>query len=187
MNKNKNHNCCSFNTKLFSGLVLLIAVFLLANITISWQTIGAVKKKIAVAIAARPKLILLTDKSCTECYPVSIHEKILSGFNFVPQDKDKKTVDYQSTEGKKLIAKYQIKLIPTIILGGDISAYPKLQQVWQQVGTVEKDGAYVFRDGVQQMNFYGAYRDLTTGQIIPKKQPPQTPVTTQSQTQKASS
>jgi len=31
------------------------------------------------------------------------------------------------------------------------------------VGTVEKDGTYVFREGVKQM---GIYKDLTTNKVI---------------------
>ena len=73
-----------------------------------------------------------------------------------------KTVDIASDEGKALIKKYSIKSVPTIILSKDADAYPALKQIWQQVGSVEEDGNYVFRE-VTQM---GSYKDLTTGDVV---------------------
>jgi len=112
-------------------------------------------------VQGKVQLTMITDESCEECYQVSIHEKILKGFGLPTNDKI--VLDIQSIEGEKLIKKYDIKIIPTIILTGDIDPYSTLTQIWSKVGTVEDDGAYVFRDGAKNM---GAYKDLSTGKIL---------------------
>jgi len=115
-------------------------------------------------VKGRVKLIMLTDKDCKTCYDVTNHESVLSRYG-VPTT-DQKVVEASFADGKELISKYKIKLLPTIILSGDLEAYPALKSVWSGVGTIEKDGSYVFRDGVKQM---GAYKDLATNQIIEPK------------------
>ncbi len=103
------------------------------------------------------KLTSITDNTCKECYNVTAHEAVLDRFGV--NIKDKETLDI--TQAKSLIDKYKIEKVPTIILTGDIEPYASLIQVWKQVGTVETDGAYVFRS-VEQM---GKIRDLTTGKV----------------------
>jgi len=103
------------------------------------------------------KLTSITDNTCAECYNVSTHELILDRYGVYI--KNKETIDI--TQAKSLIDKYKIEKVPTIILTGDIEIYTSLTQVWQQVGTIETDGAYVFRS-VEQM---GKYRDLKTGKV----------------------
>lgn len=110
------------------------------------------------------QLTMLTDTSCRECYDVTKHEEILKQFGF--EDKEAKVVSVKLSDGQELVDKYNIKLVPTIILSGDLDAYPSLVKVWSQVGTVETDGVYVFREGVKQM---GIYEDLSTGKIITPK------------------
>ena len=112
-------------------------------------------------IKGRVEVVMLADKSCDECYQVTKHEKILNNFGI--NTKNKKMVDAQDPQGQTLIKKYNIKLLPTIILSGDIATYPALEKVWPKVGTVESDGTYVFRQGVKQM---GVYKDLVTNKII---------------------
>ncbi|MEK7072141.1 MAG: thioredoxin family protein [Patescibacteria group bacterium] len=122
-------------------------------------------------IRGKIQLTMLTDTSCNECYDVTKHEEILKQFGFA--DKEAKVVSVQLSDGQELVDKYNIKLVPTIILSGDLDAYSSLVKVWSQVGTVETDGVYVFREGVKQM---GIYEDLSTGKIITPK-----PVTTPNQ------
>lgn len=112
-------------------------------------------------VKGRIKVIMLTDKSCSECYQVTNHEVILRQFGLSLNDKE--TIDRDSADGQGLVSKYQIKFLPTLILIGEVGAYPTLKAVWPQVGTVEKDGTYVFREGVKQM---GVYIDLTTNQVV---------------------
>ena len=111
-------------------------------------------------VIGRAKLTMIWDRSCTECYDVTQHEIVLKQFGFFQEGQ---TIDAASEEGKELIEKYKIKLLPTTVLTGDINAYPALEAVWPSVGTVEEDGAYVFREGVKQM---GIYKDLNTGDVV---------------------
>ncbi len=106
------------------------------------------------------ELTLLTDSSCASCYDVRVHEQIVQQFGLRPKSL---LVDVKSDEGKELITKYAVRFAPLLIIKGDMDNYPQLKQIWPQVGTIEKDGAYVFRNGVQQM---GVYKDLRNDKII---------------------
>lgn len=112
-------------------------------------------------VKGRIKWVMLTDTSCNECYDVTKHEQILRRFGVPIQDQQ--VISSQLSDGKELIAKYKIKLLPTIILTGDVEAYSSLIKIWPEVGTIEEDGAYVFREGVKQM---GTYKDLTVNEVI---------------------
>ena len=106
------------------------------------------------------KMTMLTDKACLDCYDVKLHKPILERFSiFIDEEA---SVDISSSEGKKIISRYDIKKAPTIILSDDAGAYTILKPVWKQVGTIEDDGAYLFRS-VEVMK--GKYRDLTTSEI----------------------
>ena len=120
------------------------------------------------------KITLLTDKNCADCYDVTRHLAILSqlGIPIV----NRQILDSSDNDGKKLIRDYQIKLLPTLILEGDLAVYPTLKNIWTQVGTIESNGAYVFRTGVTQM---GVYRDLSSGKIV-NPQPATNQINTQS-------
>ncbi len=107
-------------------------------------------------------LIMLTDKSCQECYNVTIHKKILNQYGVVLDDE--KTLDIADDEGKKLIEKYEIKAAPTIILSKDAGAYSSLVQVWSQVGSIEEDGSLVFRE-IKAIKG-SVYKNLTANEII---------------------
>lgn len=104
--------------------------------------------------------IMITDKTCKECYDVALHTAALQHLGMKPQTQ--KNLDVLDAEGKRLIAAYSIKSVPALLLAGDLADYKGFQQVWPQVGTVEKDGMHIFRAGNDLM---GAYRDLATGKV----------------------
>lgn len=108
-------------------------------------------------------LIYLTDKSCEQCYDVSAHKSILARLGLNPVE----VIDYDisSADGRKLVNQYNINKVPTIILDGDMEAYNGFAPRWQQVGTVENDGKYVFR----QVQIMGTYKDLQTRKIVEAK------------------
>ena len=108
-------------------------------------------------------LVTLTDSTCATCYNVSLHVPILAGFAIRPASTT--TYDVSSSEGKNLLSKYNITKVPTIVISPEASLYSLLTPVWPTVGTVEKDGWYVFRS----TNVMGAYKDLSTGQVIAPK------------------
>ncbi|MBS3108477.1 hypothetical protein J4409_01265 [Candidatus Woesearchaeota archaeon] len=67
-----------------------------------------------------------------------------------------------------MVKKYGIKAAPTIILSEEASVYNVLNGIWSQVGTVESDGVYVFRN----IEVIGEiYKDLSSDKII---EPPKT-------------
>ncbi len=103
----------------------------------------------------------IVDASCATCYNVSLHKSILTNFGVVIAME--KTLDISSMDGKQLVSQYNISKVPTIIMTGDQALYPSLMQVWLSVGSVEKDGAYVFRS-IDQLQM--PYKDLVTGKIV---------------------
>ena len=107
-------------------------------------------------------LILLDDSSCSECYDVEIHKSILARLGLAIGEE--KTIDTSSEQGKQLISQYNLESVPTIILTGDLEVYENLNNVWLQVGTVEDDGAYVFRE-ITAMGQSIVYKDVDTGEI----------------------
>lgn len=107
-------------------------------------------------------VVYMSDKSCTECYNVSVHREILaSPQSFAVKLEKEETIDIDSAKGKDLIVKYNITQVPTVILSDEISAYPSTPAL-KQFFSVEKDGYYVFRKD----SVVGNYRDLTTNQIV---------------------
>jgi len=109
-------------------------------------------------------LTYLSDKSCTTCYNVSVHKAILERFGM--KFSSETYVDISDNIGKALIAKYNITQVPTVVISKEASIYPGLQQVWPSVGSIEKDGSYIFRNpGLMSGS---VFKDLSTGQIIGK-------------------
>lgn len=103
----------------------------------------------------------LTDKTCAKCYDVYLHDRALQNLYMKPAASS--TIDMSSVEGKKAISDYKIKYVPTVIMMGDMDAYQNLKTLWQSVGTIEKDGAYIFReDGLKLM---GTYKNIVTGAL----------------------
>ena len=108
----------------------------------------------------------LTDKGCTDCYNVSTHRQILSSPQTFAIKFDKETtVDISDAAGKELLVKYNITKVPTVTLSSEVSAYPSAQGL-KQFFSVEEDGSYIFR----QPAVVGAYKDLTTNQVVKPQQ-----------------
>ncbi len=105
-------------------------------------------------------LTLLSDSSCTECYNVSLHKSIIPNFGVVVTKEF--SYDVSSSDGKKIVNKYNITKIPTIILSSESKEYPNFVQVWDSVGTREPDGSFVFR----RTEVMGIYKDLSSNEIV---------------------
>lgn len=114
-------------------------------------------------------ITLLNDSSCKECYDVTQHLPILKqAFGIVFETT--KTTDASSKEGKALVEKYKITRVPTTVMTG-VEDYESLSNPWEAVGTVESDGAYIFRTFE---NWPGhAYKDLSTGKLVENPLPQQ--------------
>lgn len=100
----------------------------------------------------------ITDPSCTVCInpklTIDAYKKV--GVKVT----EEKEVPWSSAEGQRLIGQYKIEKLPTFILSSDVSYYPSIADRWQNIGTVESDGAYVARQ------LFLPYRDVVKGQII---------------------
>ncbi len=107
-------------------------------------------------------LTMIDDQSCDDCYDVNIHKKIFAQMGLALNNT--KTIDINSTEGAQLRVKYTLEKVPTVILTGDLKAYESLDQAWKKIGTIEDDGAYIFRN-VELLGREVQYKDLTTGKI----------------------
>ena len=118
-------------------------------------------------------IIYLTDSSCTDCYKASDVQKpiLIQGYRVALSTEQ--TIDVSSGEGQSLISQYKIVSVPTILLSPEADQYANLKNVWKNVGTVESDGWYVFRE-MQQLRGV-VYKDLTTNQVVGKVLAPPTP------------
>ena len=105
--------------------------------------------------------VYLDDKSCTECYKVTVHSQILGEKGMGVKFESEETFDAGSAKGKEMIAKYNITKVPTVILSGEISAYPSSAGLIQFF-SIEKDGSYVFRS----LEAVGTYKDLSSNTVV---------------------
>lgn len=105
----------------------------------------------------------LTDARCIDCYDPTLHEAILEK-NFGVRFQGERSVDVTSAEGRALQSQYAITQIPTVLLSSSASAYDRLTAAWQQVGSVEEDGTYLFRKNEALGPV--VYKDLETGETI---------------------
>ncbi len=112
----------------------------------------------------KAQLTNIVDNSCASCYNVSMQETILKdGFGFAFSSI--KTYDINSTEGTRLVLLYNITKVPTVIISPDAKYYEGFQNIWKQVGTIEKDGYYVFRE-MQALQGVVSYKDLSLNKIM---------------------
>ncbi len=112
-------------------------------------------------IKGKVNVTYLGDSSCKECYDVRTHEQALQQLGIT--DKNSKSVDISSAEGKDLVKKYAITVVPTIIITGEMSEYQGLTQIWPNYGTINKtDGAYIFT----KLDAMGTYKDLAKNKVI---------------------
>ncbi len=115
-------------------------------------------------------LVYITDATCSDCYKPEVLQKEILTKAFRIGINSERKIDINSEEGKALKQKYNLSVIPTVLLSPGVDQYTNLKNIWKSVGTVEKDGWYIFRE-MKQLG--GAiYKDLTTDKIIrPATQP----------------
>lgn len=147
-----------------------------SNLTSLWGQIGTREDGVAVFRDVPPiyfdvkenkergkvDLISIVDSSCKVCYNVSALELVLQNRILLKFDSHT-TYDINSTEGKNIIAKYKIENVPTLLLSPETDVYP-IKDLWSQVGTVESDGWYVFRNMKALGNV--SYMNLTAGKVV---------------------
>lgn len=102
-------------------------------------------------------LIMVVDSSCTECSTLNSFITSLQqvGVQFASQQ----TVEYNSSEGKSLIASQNIQRIPALLMSKDILTYKAVQQYIVQTNGTERDGYYAY-DSIT-----APYLNLSTGKV----------------------
>lgn len=90
------------------------------------------------------EITLINDSNCKECFDVNeLKQSFQSMGVYINSEK---ILDISSYEGKKLIKRYNITSVPTIVLSKEILDYPQLRDVLGQVGTFnENDQSFIFR------------------------------------------
>ena len=112
--------------------------FIARNITIPFYDVDDGKIKGIVDIT------YIYDPLCEDCYNYSLHRETLKRFGVII---GKETVlPRYAPEAAILMNKYNIIAVPTFIASPDLKYYPALMKIWNQVGTIEEDGYFVFRN-----------------------------------------
>lgn len=124
-------------------------------------------------VKGKVTVTFINDKDCAECYDINPFKQILAN-NIGMINSAIVTLDKSDKAAQALIKKYKIIAAPMFVLSGEVSEYPNLTGIWLQIGTLEKDGAFVLRD-IKKVNPNLIYRDLATGKIV-KPVAAQTPV-----------
>lgn len=118
-------------------------------------------------VEGQVELTVIEDATCAECYNTSILTELFkNGLNM--NIKDTKRIDVTSTRGKLLLKKYNITAVPTVVASKDTQHYAIIYEVWNQLGTIEKDGSLVLRQIAILEKALGtpvSYRNLTSGAI----------------------
>ncbi len=113
-------------------------------------------------------MITITADKCDGCYDASIHRNIIKDSFQIFLDNEY-TYGSGSDQAKDFISRYSITSLPTIVLSSDVSVYPGFADVWQQVGSTESDGWYVFRN-TDFMLQQGGYFDLNENEFVQNTQ-----------------
>ncbi len=79
--------------------------------------------------AARLKLVIVTKKDCADCFDVNLFLDTLKQLGAV-EVASTKTVYVDDSAGKKLVEKYKIEKVPTVLITGDLD---KVNQQYQQL------------------------------------------------------
>lgn len=143
----------------------------------SWKQIGSIEEdgKLVMRTVNAPyydliakktrgyvDIVYIKDKDCSQCYDPSEFKGYFEQ-NFGVVFDEVKNVDVSSSDGKNMVKKYNITLVPTAIFSGDIKEYPAIKEMWGQLGKVV-NGTYVFTavDKLQGI----MYKDLSTGKTL---------------------
>ncbi len=137
----------SRSTSYLVMLALVLAAVMATNALVVSGANDAIDSKVRLAKdAATPANIEITKISaqCTGCYDVS---GIIAAIKQLKANVTENTLDYESTDAKALIKKYNITRIPTIIIRGETEKAGLTANAWSSIGAKEADGALVMRIG----------------------------------------
>ncbi len=143
---------------------LMIVVLVLVGI-INWNNARGIiqtidQKTAAVAEEARPanlEVVMITDKSCTVCRPVTGFVDFLKEQN-VNVIKESNIDISDGNKAQIIINKFGVKQVPFFIVTGEITKTEELENIWQSWGRIQDD-TFV------QTIIVPPYRDLITQEV----------------------
>jgi len=104
------------------------------------------------------KIIEIVDSSCKDCISLSsIPLGLGKSGVFIS---NWKKIEYNSTEGKKLINEFGIKEVPTLLISNEIDYYGEVKSSLTKLGLNKKQGYYMLH-AIQP-----PYRDLSENKIV---------------------
>jgi len=109
-------------------------------------------------------VVRVVDSSCTDCFDTDpLIESIVDAFGMkIINDT---TYDINSTEGQALVVKYNISLVPTVLISSEASVYPSFEEMWTSTDdSLESDGWYVYRSHALVPELL--YRDLNAPETL---------------------
>lgn len=122
------------------------------------------------SIAGLVDVIYLTDETCSDCYKPETSQRAILTQGYRMGIRSERTIDIASDEGQGFVKQYNITKVPTVLLSPEVDEYASLKNVWKNVGTVETDGWYIFRE--MKMLARITYKDLSSNTIVrPTPQP----------------
>lgn len=103
-------------------------------------------------------VILIKDSSCEKCSELGfVIDALEQAGVYVSGEK---SVEYTSEEGQKLIAKYEIKRIPAILISNEIDYYESIKEDLAKINARIRDNYYA----IHAIN--PPYRDLSRGRVV---------------------
>ncbi|MBI2133846.1 hypothetical protein HYU11_04145 [Candidatus Woesearchaeota archaeon] len=109
-------------------------------------------------IVGRITITYLNSKLCAKCSSMNsmATQMRAAGIGIYKENE----LDASSDQGAALAKKYNITKVPAMLLSSDASKYPIIAEVWDSIGTIEKDGTYVMREANPP------YYELESGKTI---------------------
>ncbi len=134
-----------------AGIVIVIILIFFAVHFFSSPT-GPLDPPLATKVVS---VTLIKDSSCADCIDMNklIDEMRGKGITIGG------ITSSEVNESRNLIEKYSITKVPTLILSKEFSEYPEVRDSWENFGSVETDGSYVYR------NVLPPYREVESGKV----------------------
>ncbi len=151
------------NINIKSSIIVLLSVFLLLSVIRSYYlktyTTEIFKKIKEIKEEIRPanlQFIKIVDSSCSDCFNIDVISNLIKTYLRVNITKVE-TMEFTSEEAKKLISQYNIKIIPTLIILGEITK-PTIENYWAQLNGKKFDG-------IIYIESLPPYRNLESGKV----------------------
>lgn len=139
------------------GLVagLIIAAVILAVVLVAlfgpWK-----RNSNASGDSAKLRFTVITSKNCQDCFDINLLIEAIKQNNI--RETGMEILNIGDSKADKLVEKYRISKVPTLLVSGELEKDPVLEGAWPQIGEII-DGVFVFRQIIPP------YIDVATGQI----------------------